>query len=577
MLRRIEIENFKGVGERVELELKPVTLLFGPNSAGKSTLLHAIHYAHGILESADTSPTSTPLGGAGLDLGGFPSLVHGHDLDRVVRLAFEYELDGLDYEEFLVEPFERTAAFSQLASSVVGEDEDDIAGAALFSDHMKVFRVELAIRWSRVAHRAVVVEYSVAIDGVELAKVGASNDGADVWLTQIERDHLALQDSDAVLGGVGEIEGADAAGVVTERLEDGSQVFHPQSDLRQSFTDYFAARAAELRLTIKGLHRAKVENPVWSAERWGCLPNRGHALPRWNRTLELQDREFMEPLPLARLDALMVAAGGMLKNLLGRLRYVGPVRPAPPRTYRAPARLEESRWASGMGAWDQLAQDPELREAVSDWLERMRSPYLVEWEVARWLPEALHEELQRIASEDDLNEVYHRMTSALKERGRLVMRTESGLDLAPCDLGEGITWVVPVIAAALADLDEAQCRMVVVEQPELHIHPRMQVELGDLFIRASEKASESDTDRRQFLIETHSEHLVLRILRRVRETADEELPEGAPAAFPSTAVVIHVGQANGSVKLTPLRISDEGRFLDRWPDGFFVERREELL
>ena len=38
----IEIENFKGISDRVRVDLKPITLLFGANSAGKSTILHAL-------------------------------------------------------------------------------------------------------------------------------------------------------------------------------------------------------------------------------------------------------------------------------------------------------------------------------------------------------------------------------------------------------------------------------------------------------------------------------------------------------------------------------------------------------
>ena len=41
---RIEIENFKGIGARQRIDLRPVTLLFGPNSAGKSPILPALHY-----------------------------------------------------------------------------------------------------------------------------------------------------------------------------------------------------------------------------------------------------------------------------------------------------------------------------------------------------------------------------------------------------------------------------------------------------------------------------------------------------------------------------------------------------
>jgi predicted ATP-dependent endonuclease of OLD family len=46
----IEIENFKGIGGRQLIDLKPITLLFGPNSAGKSTILQSLHYIREILE-----------------------------------------------------------------------------------------------------------------------------------------------------------------------------------------------------------------------------------------------------------------------------------------------------------------------------------------------------------------------------------------------------------------------------------------------------------------------------------------------------------------------------------------------
>ena len=42
MIHSIELENFKGIRDRVRLDLKPVTLLFGPNSAGKSTVISLV-------------------------------------------------------------------------------------------------------------------------------------------------------------------------------------------------------------------------------------------------------------------------------------------------------------------------------------------------------------------------------------------------------------------------------------------------------------------------------------------------------------------------------------------------------
>ena len=49
LITAIEIENFKGIGNPVRIDVRPITLLFGRNSAGKSTLLHALCYAGEIL------------------------------------------------------------------------------------------------------------------------------------------------------------------------------------------------------------------------------------------------------------------------------------------------------------------------------------------------------------------------------------------------------------------------------------------------------------------------------------------------------------------------------------------------
>jgi AAA15 family ATPase/GTPase len=79
MITAIEIENFKAIGERVRVELKPLTLLFGPNSAGKSTIVQAIHYAREILVRSSIDPDRTESGGKSVDLGGFRQFVHDHD------------------------------------------------------------------------------------------------------------------------------------------------------------------------------------------------------------------------------------------------------------------------------------------------------------------------------------------------------------------------------------------------------------------------------------------------------------------------------------------------------------------
>ena len=143
----------------------------------------------------------------------------------------------------------------------------------------------------------------------------------------------------------------------------------------------------------------------------------------------------------------------------------------------------------------------------------------------------------------------------------------SELPVRTSDVGVGISQLLPVVVAAL---DDDRPGITAIEQPELHLHPAMQVELGDLFAK-------SVTLGRVFLIENHSEHLMLRLLRRIEETHDNELPEGKPPLKPRQVSVVFIEQIDGEVRATPLRIDETGEFIDRWPSGFFRERAAELF
>ena len=97
-LSHIEIENFKGIATKQSIDLAPITLLFGPNSAGKSTILQALHYLREILERNNPDPDQTIAGGL-TDLGGFATLVHNHDLGgvRPIRTRLSKDSDAVHY------------------------------------------------------------------------------------------------------------------------------------------------------------------------------------------------------------------------------------------------------------------------------------------------------------------------------------------------------------------------------------------------------------------------------------------------------------------------------------------------
>ena len=146
------------------------------------------------------------------------------------------------------------------------------------------------------------------------------------------------------------------------------------------------------------------------------------------------------------------------------------------------------------------------------------------------------------------------------------------------DVGFGFSQVLPVVVKTRAGF----FKNILIEQPELHLHPAMQAELGDLFIRGAkevEKPLGVDVNMQKynnFILETHSEHLILRLLRRVRETTDGELPDNTPPITPDDIAVLYIEPGENGAEVTHIPVTSDGEFAKPWPQGFFPERFKEL-
>ena len=143
---------------------------------------------------------------------------------------------------------------------------------------------------------------------------------------------------------------------------------------------------------------------------------------------------------------------------------------------------------------------------------------------------------------------------------------QQGARHAFSDVGTGISCVIPVLAAIHGPQS-------FIQQPELHLHPALQSALGDVL------TDRLATGPCQHFIETHSEHLLLRLLRRVRETHAGKHPAASPLALtPQQLSILYFDpQPDGSTQVRQIRVSRDGDFIDRWPRGFFEERRRELF
>ncbi len=140
------------------------------------------------------------------------------------------------------------------------------------------------------------------------------------------------------------------------------------------------------------------------------------------------------------------------------------------------------------------------------------------------------------------------------------------------DVGVGISQIIPVLMAIVEGGN------VFIQQPELHLHPKLQAQLADAFIEGINMDRPLLCGKASFIIESHSEHFLLRLLRRIRETHKSDIRHKVFGLSADQVSVLYVDKLeDGSSKIFPLRISPDGEFIDRWPHGFFTERDGELF
>jgi len=538
----IEIENFKGISERVRVDLKPITLLFGANSAGKSTILHALLYMKDVLERRNLDAITTPVSGRALDLGGFRSFVHGQDLNRTIRIRAHMELTGGELPE-MAPRYELPSILSNRASKRVNEILDE-QGYALRKLHSATVGIE--VRWDEAAQLPVAFAYTVGLNSAGFVRIQR---GIKHVKIVNEDNSLVLEDEDqAPLNE----RGLSVVGV-WPRFEGRVSVFKGIENWLQNPRDPipdFSPRESR-----------KLPDAAWEDEQ---------EAGEYNHDSDYIDVAKMQAWEGTRLLArLIIGPGKLLQDWLQGLRYIGPLRSRPPRKGIPPEELGD--WAEGLAAWKALADEgtsPKLIDAVSQWLagkDRLNSGYEL---VRRHLAQVDTDAFQKAVDGDiDRARVLDLLKEAPKSTEIKLVETRTGLRLDPSDVGIGISQVLPVVVGAVVPGGS----VVAIEQPELHIHPAMQVALGDLFIEGATKRGMS------FLIETHSEHLILRLMRRIRETTEGELPRGSVALSPDDVSVVYVQSSSHGVEMLPLAIDENGEFPTRWPRGFFDERAEELF
>ncbi len=131
------------------------------------------------------------------------------------------------------------------------------------------------------------------------------------------------------------------------------------------------------------------------------------------------------------------------------------------------------------------------------------------------------------------------------------------------DVGFGVSQVLPIV---IQSFYSEKSSSMIIEQPEIHLHPSVQSELADLFVEAIRSRESGKKRNVQFIIESHSEHLLRRFQRRIAEGKIDR----------RDIAMYFCEIKDGSSTISELKV-DSGGNISNWPDNFFGDQIEDLV
>ncbi|ARR77594.1 hypothetical protein MOTT12_01930 [Mycobacterium intracellulare subsp. yongonense] len=129
-------------------------------------------------------------------------------------------------------------------------------------------------------------------------------------------------------------------------------------------------------------------------------------------------------------------------------------------------------------------------------------------------------------------------------------------DLDLTSVGTGVSQLLPVIVMCL---QAPVGSLLLIEQPELHLNPRVQQRLTDFLLEIAQSG-------RHLIVETHSEYLISRLRRRVAEDLDDDLQD--------TIGIYFAKRVDGATTYEPVKTNEYGG-VEEWPENFFDQATEE--
>ncbi len=441
MIKYLRIQNFKGWKDTNTIRMAPITLFFGANSSGKSSIGHFLMMLKQTVISQDrfavfdTGSSETPV-----NLGSYREMVYGRKSENSIKFQYSWSLpDPLTIEN----PLNSGQIFSGDEISFSCCVSSDGFGQPIVDDF----------------------SYSLLQDSGKTLDVSLKRDNANYDIT--------------------------------------SEAY--------SFTRQ-PGRAWPLRSTI----------------RFYGFPD--EAVAYYKNANFVQRMSFIQ------------------ERLFRSISYLGPLRSKAERLHNWTGKTPESVGYAGENTVSAMLA---AQDRMMNFGKRQQK---------RTLVKTLGYELRNMNLIDDFK--VEQIAKGISQY-QLKVKTKGSNEFVDLpDVGVGVSQVLPVLTQCYYAEPNS---IIIMEQPEIHLHPSAQAALADAFIHVIKSQAGGKSRNIQLIIETHSEHFLRRLQRRI---AENDLEDNQLAAYFASV-------NNGQSSLQELRIDDYGN-IKNWPENFFGDEMGDI-
>lgn len=490
MLTSVTLENFKSFGDQQSFPIAPITLIYGPNSGGKSSFIQSLILMKQSFGSYYDANQSLIFRGNYIDLGNYQSVLHQHDLDRQLSIGFKFRRERDFVRRIMPSAIPREA----------------IRSINLMFSPLDDGPVE-----------------SLRNCGVQTARYGIEGDQS--FEIELER-----------------VNTPDIRRVARRR---GETFFKWRNESWKNYLDF----------AFQEINRRRDRNRLFDLMGNGgdhAFPDHLHSI--FNESFVVADRIFLpsaiinpegesvrrtidRDVPQSVVWSLEAFADEAY-TIFNKMSYLGPLRSHPARHYLLSGGKQETVGIRGEYTPQVIFFNDRLKDEINKWFRTFDIPYEI---------------MPRHIGNETIGEII--------SINLIDLRTK--VEVSPSDVGFGIGQLLPIIVEGIASTG----RVICVEQPEIHLHPRLQANLADLLVDTAQHSLQRGRNGNQWIVETHSESLMLRMQRHIR---------AGNIKYSDVSVVYIQPTSKGGVSI-PLAIDEDGEFIDEWPDGFFEETFQELF